>query len=105
MAAFLLSLLLFNDATAFQYKLLSNELQSEAVPVGPYLHYDDLKGKPYTVTYDERSFIINGSRTLLLGGSIHYPRMSPWQWKDILTKMKSDGLNHAEVYVFWNIRK
>ncbi len=76
----------------------------EAVPVGPYLYYHDLNGQPYTVTSDERSFIINGSRTLLLGGSIHYPRLSIYQWKDILTKMKNDGLNHAEVYIFWNLR-
>eukprot|EP01084_Bolivina_argentea_P267943 454991_1 len=75
------------------------------IPVGPYLWYNDLKGKPYTVTADERSFIINGTRTLLLGGSIHYPRLSIWQWNDILTKMKNDGLNHVEIYVFWNIHE
>ena len=77
----------------------------DVVPVAPYLRYSDLNGKPYTVTSDERSFIINGTRTFLLGGSIHYPRMSVWQWEDILVKMKNDYLNHAEVYVFWNLHE
>ena len=69
------------------------------------IFYHDLKGAPYTVTYDSRSFFINNKRTLLLGGSIHYPRLSPGQWVDILTKAKNDGLNHVQIYVFWNIHE
>eukprot|EP01084_Bolivina_argentea_P107316 191874_1 len=76
-----------------------------AVQTGPFLRYHDLGGKPYTVSSDERSWIVNGKRTLLLGGSVHYPRLSPGQWKDILTKMLNDGLNEAEVYVFWNLHE
>ena len=37
--------------------------------------------------------------------TVHYPRLSPGQFKDILTKMVDDGLNQAEVYVFWNIHE
>ena len=70
-----------------------------------YLYYDALNGKPYNVTYDERSFMINGQRTLLLGGSVHYPRLSPGQWDDILSKARNDGLNHIETYIFWNIHE
>lgn len=72
------------------------------IPVSDYMTYDQLRGKPYTVTADERSWIINGQRTILLGGSIHYPRFSPGQWKSTLMNLKNDGLNHVEVYVFWN---
>ena len=42
-----------------------------------YLAYTDFRGKPYTVTYDKRSFMLNGKRSLFLGGSIHYPRATP----------------------------
>ncbi|ETO20383.1 beta-galactosidase [Reticulomyxa filosa] len=77
----------------------------DTVPSGPFLYYNSLKGQPYNVTYDERSFIINGQRTLLLGGSVHYPRLSVLQWDDILTKARDDGLNHVEVYVFWNLHE
>jgi beta-galactosidase GanA len=61
-----------------------------------------LGGKPYNVTYDERSFIIDGQRTILLGGSFHYPRASPGDWPGILQKARDDGLNHVQIYVFWN---
>eukprot|EP01084_Bolivina_argentea_P266159 451346_1 len=81
------------------------EYARSAVPVGPFLRYHDLGGKPYTITADNRSWIINGKRTLLLGGSVHYPRLSPGQWTDIFTKMLNDGLNHVEVYVFWNLHE
>ena len=46
-----------------------------------YLAYTDFRGKPYTVTYDKRSFMLNGKRSLFLGGSIHYPRATPGMGK------------------------
>lgn len=42
-----------------------------------FLAYTDFQGKPYTVTYDERSFFLNGKRSLFLAGSVHYPRATP----------------------------
>jgi hypothetical protein len=68
----------------------------------PYITYDQLGGKAYTVTADERSFMINGQRTLLLGGSFHYPRASPGDWPLFFEKAKQDGLNHIQTYVFWS---
>lgn len=59
----------------------------------------------YSVTYDERSFIVAGKRTLLLSGSVHYPRSSPVQWDDIFRRMVDDGLNMVEVYLFWNLHE
>ena len=72
---------------------------------GDYVWYDSVRGHPYNVTYDNRSFIIDGRRTLLLGGEVHYPRFAPYQWSDILTQMKQDGLNHVQIYIFWNLHE
>lgn len=36
--------------------------------------YDDVRGTPYTVTYDHRAMRINGQRLLMQSGSVHYPR-------------------------------
>uniref|UniRef100_H3HE36 Beta-galactosidase n=1 Tax=Phytophthora ramorum TaxID=164328 RepID=H3HE36_PHYRM len=58
-----------------------------------------------TVTYSPRGFEIDGKRTLLLGGSIHYPRSSAGQWEQLLREAKRDGLNHVEMYVFWNLHE
>ena len=42
-----------------------------------FLAYTDFKGKPYKVTYDERSFFLDGKRSIFLAGSVHYPRATP----------------------------
>ena len=70
-----------------------------------FLTYDMFKGKSYTITSDGRSWMINDQRTLLLGGSIHYPRFTPSQWPTILKQAKNDGLNHVEIYIFWNLHE
>ena len=72
-----------------------------AQSIGPFVTYDQLGGQPYNVTWDSRSFMINGARTLLLGGSFHYPRSSPGDWPAIFQNAKADGLNHIQTYVFW----
>uniref|UniRef100_A0A0C9RYA0 Beta-galactosidase n=1 Tax=Wollemia nobilis TaxID=56998 RepID=A0A0C9RYA0_9CONI len=55
-----------------------------------------------TVTYDKKSILIDGQRTLLISGSIHYPRSTPEMWPDIIQKAKDGGLDVIETYVFWN---
>ncbi len=53
------------------------------------------------ITYDGRSLIINGQRTLLISGAIHYPRSTPDMWPGLLKESKAAGLNCIETYVFW----
>ncbi|KAL2229090.1 beta-galactosidase [Sesamum indicum] len=55
-----------------------------------------------TVTYDEKSFMINGVRKILVSGSIHYPRSTPEMWPQLIQKAKEGGLDIVETYVFWN---
>ena len=49
--------------------------------------------------------MINNTRTLLLSGSVHYPRSTPGMWDGILQEMVKDGLNMVEVYIFWNLHE
>ncbi|KAJ0048510.1 hypothetical protein Pint_16103 [Pistacia integerrima] len=35
-------------------------------------------------------------------GSVHYPRMPPEMWCDIINKAKDGGLNVIQTYVFWS---
>ena len=69
------------------------------------VRYHDVAGSAYTVTYDERSFLINDKRTIILSGSVHYPRSTPGMWDYIFEEMVEDGLNAVEIYVFWNIHE
>ena len=70
-----------------------------------YLSYDEFRGKSYNISYNDRSFMINNQRTLLFSGTIHYPRLSPGQWKPMLMKFKNDGLNTIQTYTFWNLHE
>ena len=57
------------------------------------------------ITYDHRSFIINGKRELLIVGAIHYPRSSPGMWPHLFKKSKEAGINAIDTYVFWNLHE
>ena len=61
----------------FALLLLSITISIEVQGKPGFLSYKDFRGKPYKVSYDKRSFMINGQRSLFLAGSIHYPRGTP----------------------------
>lgn len=54
------------------------------------------------VSYDSRSFIIDGQRKLLISAAIHYPRSVPAMWPGLVQLAKEGGANVIETYVFWN---
>nr|GMC61510.1 beta-galactosidase-like [Ipomoea batatas] len=54
------------------------------------------------ITYDDKGFIIDGHKKILISGSIHYPRSTPGMWPDILKRAKEGGLDVIQTYVFWN---
>ena len=58
--------------------------------------FSDLGGKPYNVTYNERSMLVGGKPVLLMSGSVHYVRSTPEMWPEIFAKMKASGLNAVE---------
>ena len=58
-----------------------------------------------SVTYDERSVIIDGRRILLTCGEMHYPRSTRAMWPVLLERSKSLGLNTITSYVFWNVHE
>ncbi|KAF1329721.1 Beta-galactosidase 5, partial [Globisporangium splendens] len=84
----------------------SKEYGNSNVKYMTYADIDQEKRKHgYTVDYSQRGFVIDGHHTLLIGGSIHYPRSTPSMWRDLLLKAKDDGLNHIQMYVFWNLHE
>ncbi|HYG57286.1 MAG TPA: beta-galactosidase, partial [Symbiobacteriaceae bacterium] len=57
------------------------------------------------ISYDSRALTINGKRTLLMSGAIHYPRSTPAMWPDLMRRSREAGLNCVETYVFWNLHE
>ena len=67
--------------------------------------YEHVRGTPYKVGYDHRAITINGVRTMLISGAIHYPRSTPAMWPYIMKMAKDQGLNTIQTYVFWNLHE
>ncbi len=57
------------------------------------------------VSYDHHAVTIDGKRTLLLSGAIHYPRSTPQMWPELFKLSRKAGLNAIETYVFWNFHE
>ena len=58
-----------------------------------------------SVTYDQRSFLIDQKRLLILSGSIHYNRVLPSDWDRVLKLARGLGLNTIQTYVFWSFHE
>ncbi|MEN6386357.1 MAG: beta-galactosidase [Phycisphaerales bacterium] len=55
-----------------------------------------------TITYDAKSFIVNGQRLLLTGGEFHYFRTPNELWEDRIIKAKRCGANLITTYIPWS---
>ncbi len=58
-----------------------------------------------TVTYDDRSFLVDDARLWLASGSLHYFRVPAALWEDRLLKLARAGLNCVSTYVPWNLHE
>jgi beta-galactosidase len=56
---------------------------------------------PY-INFDSNGFIVNGQRTWIASGSIHYPRVPQELWIDRILRLKRSGLDCVETYAFPN---
>ncbi len=57
------------------------------------------------VDYDSRAVRVDGHRTLILCGAMHYPRSTPEMWPGLMRRSREAGLNTVETYVFWNLHE
>jgi len=55
-----------------------------------------------TIDFDGKGFMINGKRTFIVSGSLHYARLPRPLWRTTLLKMKRAGFNTVQTYIFWN---
>lgn len=53
------------------------------------------------LTYDGRSFQIDGRRIWIVSGSLHYARIPREHWEERIHAAKQAGLNTIDVPVFW----
>lgn len=67
-----------------------------------FINYKSLYGLQYNVSYNQRSFLINGEPTLLLSAGMHYPRSSPSMWPQLMKMARDSGVNMLQTYVFHN---
>jgi hypothetical protein len=57
------------------------------------------------VSYDNKSFILDGKRIWLNDGEIHYFRHPRESWREVLLRAKRAGLNSISTYIAWNFHE
>jgi len=97
------------------YPVLKHDSVNDLTP------FDQLRGSPYKVGFNNRSITITTNsqsikhsmdqplteedvtyNVLLQSGSIHYPRSTPGMWPGLFKRAREGGLNTIQVYFFWN---
>lgn len=54
-----------------------------------------------TLTFDNRSLLLNGQPWIPVMGEFHYTRYPANEWREELLKMKAGGISILATYVFW----
>lgn len=57
------------------------------------------------LTYNDKTFLLDGQPFRILSGAIHYFRVHPAYWEDRLRKLKACGFNTVETYCCWNLHE
>lgn len=89
-----------HDAYPPQSRFAPSDHVVQAKPGFP--SFLDYAGSPIAVSYDERSILLNGTRVLLLGGSMHPVRNTRQTWEHQLDEAVHQGLNLITLYVMWS---
>ena len=58
-----------------------------------------------TVEIKGRDILINGKKTQIRSGAMHYFRIHPDYWRDRIIKLRQCGLNTLETYMCWNLHE
>jgi hypothetical protein len=57
------------------------------------------------VTFDDRSYSLDGNRLWLVSGAVHYFRVPEALWADRLLKARRGGLNCVSTPIAWNVHE
>ncbi len=57
------------------------------------------------LTYDEKSFLLDGKRIWIADGEVHYFRHPRESWRELLLRAKRAGLNSISTYAAWNFHE
>ena len=60
------------------------------------------QAKSRTITFDDKSYLIDGVPEWFLAGCIHYFRVPRLLWQSRILAAKRAGLNTIQTYVPWN---
>ena len=57
------------------------------------------------ITYNDKSFLMDGKEYTIVSGAMHYFRIPRAYWHDRLNKLKQGGFNTVETYTCWNLHE
>ena len=57
------------------------------------------------LSIEKDDFFIDGEKTQIIAGAMHYFRIHPDYWRDRMEKMVACGINTLETYIAWNVHE
>ncbi len=58
-----------------------------------------------SIRVDGQGFVLDGKRTFIASGSLHYARVPRALWANRLMRMKRAGFNTVSTYIFWSFQE
>jgi beta-galactosidase len=85
-----------------RFALLALALLAQPAFADPALMFPPSPEAKSSIDFDGKGFIVEGNRTYISSGDIHYPRVPSELWHDRLLRLKRGGFNTMQTYAFWN---
>jgi beta-galactosidase GanA len=75
-----------------------------AATAGNKINFPGNDGQAHQITYDPKSFMVDGERLNVWSGEFHYWRLPGTDdWRDMFAKMRANGFNAVSLYFFWGL--
>ncbi|MDJ0315085.1 beta-galactosidase [Arthrobacter sp. H35-D1] len=80
------------------------ETVAESAMAGDKVVFPGNDGQSHEVTFDSKSFMVDGERLNVWSGEFHYWRLPGTDdWRDMFQKMRASGFNAVSLYFFWGL--
>lgn len=83
---------------------MTTESPAPVAMAGNKAHFPGNDGQGHEVTFDSKSFMVDGERLNVWSGEFHHWRLPGTDdWRDMFQKMRASGFNAVSLYFFWGL--
>lgn len=92
------------ESSATTASTATTESTATAAMAGNKVNFPGNDGQGHEVTFDSKSFMVDGERLNVWSGEFHHWRLPGTDdWRDMFQKMRASGFNAVSLYFFWGL--